>query len=223
MTTPIEQWIQELLQMQDGNDQMTEKQARIMQAAIDVFAEKGYAASSTSEIAQRAGVAEGTIFRHYKTKKDLLYSIVGPIMAKLIAPFMLRDFAKVIDVPYNDYEQFLKEIIRNRLEFAKNHLPLIKIFLQEIPFHPELSKHFKKMIHDHVLIRIERVIKHFQAQGQIIPLPPLTVVRLTASTVIGLIISRFIIAPDYGWDEEAEIEATVKFIIRGLSVDKNQS
>lgn len=223
MTTPIDQWIHELLQLQDGDEQMTDKQARIVQAAIEVFAEKGYAASSTSEIAQRASVAEGTIFRHYKTKKDLLYSIVGPTMAKIIAPFILRDFTKVIDVPYSDYEQFLKAILRNRLEFARNHLPLIKIFLQEIPFHPELSKHFKEMIHEHVLIRMERVIHHFQDQGQIIPLPTLTVVRLTASTIIGFIVSRFIIAPDYTWDEEAEIEATVHFIIRGLSMSERSN
>src|SRR5690554_2141452 len=68
-----EQWIEQLLKMND-DVKMTEKQSRIIQAAVEIFSEKGYAASSTSEIAQKAGVAEGTIFRHYKTKKDLLMS-----------------------------------------------------------------------------------------------------------------------------------------------------
>ena len=41
---------------------------RILEA-VDMFGEKGYASTSTSEIAKRAGVAEGTIFRYYKTKR----------------------------------------------------------------------------------------------------------------------------------------------------------
>lgn len=55
--------------MKATNQDLTPKQAKILQAAVEIFAEKGYAATSTSEIAKRAGVAEGTIFRHYKTKK----------------------------------------------------------------------------------------------------------------------------------------------------------
>lgn len=49
-----------LHQAQLFND-FTAKQKLIIIAAIDVFAEKGYAATSTKEIAARAGVAEGNI------------------------------------------------------------------------------------------------------------------------------------------------------------------
>lgn len=63
-----EQWIQELLAISE-QEKVTPKQLSILEAAIDVFAEKGFSAAATSEIAQRAGVAEGTIFRYYRTKK----------------------------------------------------------------------------------------------------------------------------------------------------------
>src|SRR5690554_2901585 len=105
---PPDQWVKELLKLNDSDEKMTDKQLKIIQAAIETFSEKGYAASSTNEIAQKAGVAEGTIFRHYRTKRDLLFSIVAPILSKLISPFMLRDFTKVIDVPYPTYEDFLR-------------------------------------------------------------------------------------------------------------------
>lgn len=54
---------------------MTDKQISIISAAIEIFAEKGYSATTTSVIAKKAGVGEGTIFHHYKTKKDLLLAI----------------------------------------------------------------------------------------------------------------------------------------------------
>ena len=53
----------------------TNKADRVREAAKAVFAEKGFNKSTTMEIANRAGVAEGTIYEHYKNKQDLLFSI----------------------------------------------------------------------------------------------------------------------------------------------------
>lgn len=87
MTQDPEEWLKMLEELFDQEGQMTEKQKKILQAAIEIFAEKGYAATSTSEIAKKAGVAEGTIFRHYSSKEKLLLAIVAPTLAKIIAPF----------------------------------------------------------------------------------------------------------------------------------------
>ena len=51
------------LEQAKKNKKMTEKQQKILENAIKMFAEKGYEATSTSEIAKASGVAEGTIFR----------------------------------------------------------------------------------------------------------------------------------------------------------------
>nr|WP_255435706.1 TetR/AcrR family transcriptional regulator [Actinoplanes sp. OR16] len=54
-----------------------------MDAAEEVFAELG-PAGSTEEVARRAGVAVGTIFRHFPTKADLLTAIMKRLQANLI-------------------------------------------------------------------------------------------------------------------------------------------
>jgi TetR/AcrR family transcriptional regulator, fatty acid metabolism regulator protein len=51
------------------------KQARILKAALRVFADKGYNAATMSEIALAANVAEGTIYTYFENKSDLLFSI----------------------------------------------------------------------------------------------------------------------------------------------------
>ncbi|OAS13576.1 TetR/AcrR family transcriptional regulator [Paenibacillus oryzisoli] len=213
----IEPWLTELLRLNDEEEKMTDKQIKIVQAAVEIFSEKGFAGSSTSEIAQKAGVAEGTIFRHYKTKKELLLSIVTPMMTKLIAPFAVKDFTKVLEADYPTVEQFLRAITVNRLEFARKHFPIIKIFMHEIPFHNELREQFKETVAVLVLEKAYKAIRHFQKQGQLIELPEPTAMRLIVSTIMGFLITRFLLVPDSEWDEEKEIDYTIKFILYGLS------
>jgi AcrR family transcriptional regulator len=56
--------------------------ARILAAAEEVFAARG-AAASTEEVAAAAGVAIGTVFRHFPTKRDLLGAILKELLASL--------------------------------------------------------------------------------------------------------------------------------------------
>jgi AcrR family transcriptional regulator len=56
--------------------------ARILAAAEQVFTEQG-ASASTEEVARRAGVAIGTVFRHFPTKDDLLRAIMKDLLQRL--------------------------------------------------------------------------------------------------------------------------------------------
>jgi TetR/AcrR family fatty acid metabolism transcriptional regulator len=59
-----------------------DKRQRILQAAVKVFARKGYFAAKVSEIAKRAGVADGTIYLYFRNKEDILISLFDEIMAE---------------------------------------------------------------------------------------------------------------------------------------------
>lgn len=200
----------------DGED-LTEKQRKIIVSAIESFAEKGYSATSTSEIAKKAGVAEGTIFRHYKTKKDLLLAIVAPVMAKFVAPFIIKDLKKVLDQDYEHVEDFLRAMLENRREFLIKNLATVKILVQEIPFHPELRDLFKEHIAVKVYAQFEKLVEHYQEKGQIIEIPVYSVFRMAFSSIFGYLIARYMILPEADWDDEAETERTIQFIMHGLA------
>lgn len=53
----------------------TTKKETIIQAAIEVFSKKDFKSASISEIARKAGVADGTIYQYFKNKEDLFFSI----------------------------------------------------------------------------------------------------------------------------------------------------
>ncbi|WP_026590835.1 TetR/AcrR family transcriptional regulator [Bacillus sp. UNC437CL72CviS29] len=210
-------WLEELIAATD-TDKRNERQMRILEAAVDMFGEKGYASTSTSEIAKRAGVAEGTIFRYYKTKKDLLLAVVMPTLTKFAAPFFVQAFAKeILENTYETYEEFLRIAIRNRFEFAKKHFPMLKILMQEVPFQPELKNEIQQLVEKELFSRFKKLILHFQEQGQIIEMPTPSIVRFTLSSIMGLILTRFLLLPEEKWDDEVEIENTIQFILYGLT------
>ncbi|BCK72258.1 hypothetical protein Srufu_062110 [Streptomyces libani subsp. rufus] len=50
---------------------------RLVSAAVEAFAERGYHATTTRDIAGRAGMSPAALYIHYKTKEELLYRISG--------------------------------------------------------------------------------------------------------------------------------------------------
>ena len=61
-----------------------DKRERITEAAIVVFAAKGYRSARVSDVAKEAGVADGTIYLYFRNKEDLLLSIFEEKMEMLL-------------------------------------------------------------------------------------------------------------------------------------------
>jgi AcrR family transcriptional regulator len=63
------------------------KKAEILQAATRLLAAKGYKEASMAELAKATGVAQGTIFYHYKNKEDLFLSILEAFKEDIVSEF----------------------------------------------------------------------------------------------------------------------------------------
>src|SRR6202034_773378 len=60
----------------------SEKYQRILDAAVEVIAERGYFSSPVSAIAKRAGVADGTVYLYFKSKDDVLRTAIDSTFDK---------------------------------------------------------------------------------------------------------------------------------------------
>jgi TetR/AcrR family transcriptional regulator, fatty acid metabolism regulator protein len=59
-----------------------DKRSRILQAAVRVFARRGYFAARVADVARRAGVADGTIYLYFRNKEDILVSLFDEVMSE---------------------------------------------------------------------------------------------------------------------------------------------
>src|SRR6266850_2749509 len=70
--------------VQARDSRANDKRARILDAAIKVFAERGFHTATVAEIARAAGVADGTIYLYFKSKDDLLLRLFDEKMTDLL-------------------------------------------------------------------------------------------------------------------------------------------
>jgi len=63
-----------------------QRRSHILEAAIAVFLEQGYAGASVDRIVQRAGGSKATLYRHFNSKADLFAAIIQELVAQMTAP-----------------------------------------------------------------------------------------------------------------------------------------
>lgn len=96
-------------------------------AAIKLFAERGYTATSTSFIAKKAGVAEGLIFHHFKNKAGILAHILVELSDAYI-----QKIEKLIEDAPNGLEAILATV-RFHFEFAADRALELMVLLRDFP------------------------------------------------------------------------------------------
>ncbi|MFJ5624124.1 TetR/AcrR family transcriptional regulator [Peribacillus loiseleuriae] len=195
----------------------TDKQQKIVETAIKLFAEKGYANTSTSEIAKAAMVAEGTIFRHYGTKDNLLLSVILPFIKDSIPTMAEEVFSEIMSKNIGCFEDFLRALLTNRIHFINENREIFQIVVKELLYSDELRKELLPFFTKNILHRISKVINLYKKRGELIDIPNNTIQRMIFTLIGGYFVSRFVLQPDnLDLDEEAEIENLIRFIMDGL-------
>jgi AcrR family transcriptional regulator len=127
---------------------------RVLIAAAQVFAEQGLDAS-THEIARRAGVGNGTVFRHFPTKRDLIEST-------LLAHFeILAEQARAAEL-HLDAASALFQLTEQLADHAAN-----KLTMSNYLFSPEGLKGPAKQASLELNTIVERVLRRAQKSGAV--------------------------------------------------------
>ncbi len=97
---------------------------KIIQTSIQLFGENGYLGTSTKAIAEAAGVSEMTIFRKFKTKKDLFESMIKYSLGNQLID------QTTIDMNL-DVHEFTKQVLHHRLTLVSKHIHLVQMIIRE--------------------------------------------------------------------------------------------
>lgn len=113
---------------------------KVMLAALHLFAKQGFHATTTAAIASEAGVSEGTIYKYFSSKKDLLSHLLTPLLTGIRNNFLVQ-----LEQPMT-LDQLVTNVVNNRLQFAIENFDLLKIFIQELLTSDDMTKTFSGLM-----------------------------------------------------------------------------
>lgn len=123
---------------EEGRRRHEAKYQRILDAALDVFARKGFHEAKINEIARAAGVADGTIYLYFKNKDDVLISLFEAKLEAINAG--LRD--ELCDITEPNLR--LEHIIRYHLRMALQNPTLAAFITIELRRSSKFMKDYAK-------------------------------------------------------------------------------
>jgi TetR/AcrR family transcriptional regulator, fatty acid metabolism regulator protein len=115
----------------------TDKRSLIADAAIEVFADKGFHQARVSDIAKRAGVADGTIYLYFKNKEDLLLSIFEQKMDEL-----LTGLGQVLEGVEDPVER-IRRFARFHFQQVRDHRSAAEVLLVELRLSNKFLKEYR--------------------------------------------------------------------------------
>jgi len=135
----------------------------ILDAALDEFSARGFAAARLDDVAKRAGVAKGTIYLHFKDKESLFQELIRskmvPVVGTLEATFaadlplhMVVD--KAIDV-------FVHEV------YGSHRKDLIRLIISEGPRFPVLAEFYYRQVLSRILKSVRGLLRRALERGEL--------------------------------------------------------
>jgi AcrR family transcriptional regulator len=101
-------------------------QARIVDAAVQLFAEKGFDATSVQEVVERAAVTKGALYHYFRSKDDLLYEVYHRLLGQQLA-----ELDGIVAAGLTPADT-IREIIRSLVVTTSGRLAETAIFAREM-------------------------------------------------------------------------------------------
>lgn len=144
-----------------------DRPGELADAALELFAEKGFAATRLEDVAARAGVSKGTLYLYFDSKEELFKAVIQSAVIPAVA-----QGEQLVDEFTGSASELVREIVRAwwRLFVGTKLGGIPKLMISEARNFPELAQYY----HDNVIVRgkrlFARVIERGMASGEFRPI-----------------------------------------------------
>ncbi len=199
-----------------NREDLSPTQEKILKAALELFAERGYEGTKTQAIAKRAGFTEKTLFKHFPSKQELFTQTVYPAFLNLMQPLMFGSLQAIIKDEEMSLRDRLKALFKNRLSFMQKHPDQFRLIAQQLLFNPEFRKPFISFWQEQILPSMKPLLEQARASGEIRKLSDDTLLRTIISSVIGYAVHRTILNTNSETNTDKDIDSLVDVLMKGI-------
>ena len=139
------------------------RRSAILDAALDEFSARGFAAARLDDVAKRAGVAKGTIYLHFEDKESLFQELIRSKMSPVVGTL---EAAFATDLPLRTIvdhaiEIFVREVYGTR----RKHL--IRLIISEGPRFPAIAEFYYREVLSRILTAVRELLRRAFDRGEL--------------------------------------------------------
>jgi AcrR family transcriptional regulator len=163
------------------------RRQQILAAAAKVFADKGFHRATIREVAQAAGIADGTIYNYFKNKDALLLGILDQLNE---TPKREGQFAQAANL---GVEAWARQYIQQRFAvIGPEGRRVLQVILAEALANRELRQAYSEQIIQPTYALAEGFFRQWVAEGSVRPLDPALALRVTSAMFLGVLMLQLI-------------------------------
>jgi len=192
-----------------------ERRARIIDAALWLFADKGFAGTRTREIAELAGISETLIFQHFKTKEDLYREALRQLFSyHPVMPELEEKMARKDD--FGVFSTLALHVIRHNRQDRR--IMRLAIFSALEGFHLAEIVHYDEKMGPSLPELLSRYIQQRIEEGAFKKINARIVAQLFIETIYMYIADQeaSISGPPLPFSDEETVETLVRIFLDGL-------
>src|SRR5207253_5359302 len=134
-----------------------EKRRVILDAAVRVFARKGFHASRVGDIAEEAGVAHGLLYHYFSSKEEVLETVFRENWRQLL------DALHRVEASDEPGDEQLLGVVKILLRSWRNDPDLVRVMVREVARSPHLQSQVDEV--REVFLVVQRIVERGQAAG----------------------------------------------------------
>ena len=192
-----------------------ERPAEITQAALEAFAEHGYAATRVDDVAKRAGVSKGLLYLYFKTKEELFKAVIRGVVVPRV---------DALKTAVADTELSAEEFLQGPyLEFIQK-LPdspariVVRLLIAEGPKHPDLTAYYFDQVISGGMDALRKLINRGVRHGEFRQSDLAEFPQLMISPVLMSIIWRTLFQKYYPLDTDKLLQTHIDLILRAIKL-----
>ena len=190
-----------------------DRREQIIDAAMHVFAQKGFVRATNKDIAREAGITPGLIYHYFDSKEALLKAVIeGRSPLRIIHSLPPQALA----LPPEVFLRFIVMRVLGILE-DENFIQLIRVFLPEVVYDPNIGSTISSAMQQ-ALGLLETYFQHKMDAGELRKMDPSLVPQLLLGSVMAFVLRRNVIRDPLvsHYSHEQIADAVVETMLKGL-------
>ena len=187
----------------------------ITAAALEAFAEKGYAATRVTDVARRAGVSKGLLYLYFRTKEELFKTVIKSFVSPRIDA--LKSEIESTELSAEEYFrgpflEFAKQIPRSPARV------LVRLMIAEGAKYPELTHWYQENVVAHGLTALRHLIERGVRHGEFRPSALQEFPHVIVAPVAFAIVWSLVFGPRHELDTDRFIESHLGLLLDAIKL-----